>query len=149
MGDKVTSIYMAGSFTPMERIVLSANGNLQRILSAYYGAPINVVIRKCDEVEPSVFDREVDLVMSNQVICTAKGKIIIYDPECIDAVAAKKIGIGQLFRYLGVLPTFSLLTFGRNSDDNSLFRDYELSSPQLKCRFRETFKHDFLTIQAN
>jgi len=30
--------FLRGAFSPVERIVLTANGNLQRILSAYYGS---------------------------------------------------------------------------------------------------------------
>ena len=32
MGGCETSVSVAGSFSPMERVVLSANGNLQRIM---------------------------------------------------------------------------------------------------------------------
>ena len=35
------------SFTPMERIALTANGNLQRIFSSYYDAPIHVHVDSC------------------------------------------------------------------------------------------------------
>jgi hypothetical protein len=37
MGGCETHVMLGGSFTPMERVVLTANGNLQRIMSAYYG----------------------------------------------------------------------------------------------------------------
>jgi hypothetical protein len=36
MGGCETSVTIAGSFTPMERVVLSANGNLQRIMRYGY-----------------------------------------------------------------------------------------------------------------
>ena len=51
--------------------------------------------------------------------------------------------MGQLFRFLGVLPSFKLLSAGRN-DDGALFREYQLSCPQISCRFVETFAPDFL-----
>lgn len=35
------------NFTPMERIALTANGNLQRIFSSYYDAPIHVHVDSC------------------------------------------------------------------------------------------------------
>ncbi|KAL7546936.1 hypothetical protein ACHAWF_010255 [Thalassiosira exigua] len=34
-------------FTPMERIALTANGNLQRIFSSYYDAPVHVHVDRC------------------------------------------------------------------------------------------------------
>jgi len=35
------------AFSPMERIALTANGNLQRILSSYYDAPVCVRVDRC------------------------------------------------------------------------------------------------------
>lgn len=93
-----TLVSITGSFTPLERIILTANGNLQRILrflhqivsqqllndicgfttciSAYYGSTITVDIKKCDQVRYLEYDREVNLVMSGQVgfrliLCTS------------------------------------------------------------------------------
>ena len=53
------------------------------------------------------------------------------------------MGVGQLFRFLGVLPSFKLLSAGRD-EEGSLFREYELSCPQIRCRFVETFALGFL-----
>jgi len=44
-------------FTALERIVLTANGNLQRIMSAYYGAPVVVDIIKCKSIKDMLYDR--------------------------------------------------------------------------------------------
>lgn len=144
MSKKETNISVVGEFTPLERIVITANGNLQRILSAYYGAPISVVIKKCEKKSDYKYDREVDLVVNGQVACTARGEIVLHSDECIEAIESKSIGVGQLFRFLGVLPTFTLLGVGRAN--NQLWREYELSCPQLKCTFVETFSENFLDI---
>ena len=48
-----------------------------------------------------------------------------------------------MFRFLGILPSFKLLSAGRN-DQGALYREYELSCPQIRCRFVETFSLDFL-----
>jgi hypothetical protein len=37
--------------------------------SAYYGAPVKVVVRKCERIDKSTFDREVDLYLANKVSC--------------------------------------------------------------------------------
>mmetsp|Transcript_21625 Transcript_21625/g.31006 ORF Transcript_21625/g.31006 Transcript_21625/m.31006 type:complete len:124 (-) Transcript_21625:101-472(-) len=112
-----------------------------------------------------------------RVVCVATGHIELYSNECLEAIEGKNIGIGQLFRYLGVLPSFSLLAVGRvaatessewekldmefksQSQDttsavtvengqirSSLWRQYELSCPQLRCRFTERFRPDFLEL---
>jgi hypothetical protein len=39
-----------GNFSPLERVLLTANGNLQRIISAYYDAQVSVEVVKCDRV---------------------------------------------------------------------------------------------------
>lgn len=145
MGGCETHIIVGGSFTPMERVVLTANGNLQRIMSAYYGAPVSVDVKKCNKVNSSydmLYDREVDLIMGGQVFCTAVGRIELLDRSCVEAIEGKKIGVGQLFRYLGALPRFVLLEAGRK-EDGVLWRKYSLSCDQLKCEFTETFTTGF------
>lgn len=63
------------------------------------------------------------------------------------AIAEKKVGLGQLFSFLGVLPSFNLIRAGRN-DKGALWREYELSCPQLKCAFTETFAPGFLEFKG-
>jgi len=160
MGDLETHTFVNGAFTPLERVVLTANGNLQRILSAYYGSPITIVVKKCVELESGTFAREVDLVMRKQVVCSASGKITILSDDCYSAVSEGRVGVGQMFRYLKVLPSFKLLSAGRGhptpttapadtldaSAPLPLWREYELSCPQLRCQFVETFAPNFLDL---
>eukprot|EP01036_Dinobryon_divergens_P029151 gene29151-38214_t len=202
--------FLRGSFSSLERIVLTANGNLQRILSAYYGSPISVEIPLCQLLSTSStkaptnsskdsshgdlssvsirsYSREAHLLVCGKVVCVARGQIDLFSSECVEAIEGKNIGIGQLFRYLGVLPTFTLLAVGRdNSTDliggsassweqldsiysadsssyslpsplpsfspspssSSLYREYELECPQMKCRFTEIFRPGFLDLVA-
>jgi len=145
MGGCETTVLVGGSFTPMERIVLSANGNLQRVMSAYYGAPVTVIVKRCDKLDvpnKALYDREVDLVMGGQVFCTAVGRIELMDNSCVEAIESRKVGLGQLFRFLGALPHFVLLEAGRK-ENGELWRRYSLSCEQLKCEFTETFASNF------
>ena len=145
MGGCETTVLVGGSFTPMERIVLSANGNLQRVMSAYYGAPVTVIVKRCDRLDvpnKALYDREVDLVMGGQVFCTAVGRIELMDNSCVEAIESRKVGLGQLFRFLGALPHFVLLEAGRK-ENGELWRRYSLSCEQLKCEFTETFASNF------
>jgi hypothetical protein len=73
---------------------------------------------------------------------------VLYSNECKTAIEEKNVGVGQLFRFLGVLPSFNLLGVGRNPD-GALWREYELSCPQLRCRFVETFAVGFLDFPTN
>ena len=62
-----TEILLSGPFSPLERVVISADGNLQRIMSAYYNAPIQVEILNCEEIEESQFQRTVELSVLKEV----------------------------------------------------------------------------------
>ena len=67
----------------------------------------------------------------------------MFSDICKTAIEEKNVGVGQLFRFLGVLPSFKLLSSGRNPD-GALWRVYDLSCPQIRCRFVETFTSGFL-----
>lgn len=67
VGSKDVEIRLPDSFTPLERIAVSAEGDLQRIVAAYYNAAVTVAIGRCEEVEPGLFDREVDLAVHGKV----------------------------------------------------------------------------------
>ena len=92
-----TSVVIDGSYEPLERVVLTANGNLQRIMSAYYGSSVVVDVLKCDKVREREYDREVDLLVNGQKFCNAKGAIRLLDDDCVEAVESKAVGVGQLF----------------------------------------------------
>lgn len=110
---------------------------------------------------------------------------MVHDEAVLAAIESKAVGVGQLFKYLQVLPSFALLAAGRASVSSarptlhelrtvgrqqrdqivrgeevtvaqraegthvSLWRDYELSSKQLTCRFIETFTPHFLTLDQD
>lgn len=148
MGGCETHVTIDGSLLPMERVALTANGNLQRIMSAHYDAPVYVHVLKCDRLNATTFDRHVKLVVGERTFCTAVGVIELYSDECMQAVEEKNVGVGQLFRFLGVLPSFRLLNAGRRAD-GSLWRDYELSCAQLRCRFVESFAPHFLDFTSS
>jgi hypothetical protein len=73
-----------------------------------------------------------------QIFCTAQSIITVKSPECVDIVESGEVGIGQLFRYLDRLPTFSLLDAGR-MENGCLWRKYILSSSELSCLIHEVF----------
>lgn len=58
-GGMETVMEFLPDFTPLERIALTATGNLQRIISSYYNCPVIVECVKNEEVGMGVYDREV------------------------------------------------------------------------------------------
>ena len=67
MGGCETNVIINGKFSPLERIILTANGNLQRIMSAYYGAPVIVDVIKTSRLENKCYDRKVNLLVNDKV----------------------------------------------------------------------------------
>ena len=193
------------NFTPMERIALTSNGNLQRIFSSYYDAPVHVHIDFCER-RPLVFsdggngngdddgmtdfnnkldvktysqndtngesttnsnansnnneaiwDRIVHIHIHGQTICKATSIISVQDPVCIRLIENGTIGLGQLFRYLNRLPTFSLVDAGRTSSsseskdslfDGGIWRTYELKCEEMTCLIHEEFHKDAWNISS-
>jgi hypothetical protein len=123
-----------------------ANGNLQRLFSSYYDAPVHVVVDTCHATSlNNTWNRIVHLTVFEQNICTATSQITILDDDCIQLVESKTVGLGQLFRYLDILPNFTLLDAGYQ--DESMWRIYELTCRQLSCRIEERFAPNIWNIE--
>ncbi|KAJ3249810.1 hypothetical protein HDU77_007418 [Chytriomyces hyalinus] len=153
-----------------ERILLTANGNVQRILSAFYNLPITVKILKNEKTFPSAkitstldpaqlpdseiaspesptqpqilaeFDRKVQILCNNRVVCTATSTVTLCNAEYLRLIDQEKIGIGQLFRYLNILPDFELIHVGRDESGDNFWRVYSLSSgDNVHCVLKEVF----------
>jgi chorismate-pyruvate lyase len=126
-----------GISNPLDRMAVTANGNLQRLFSSYYDAPVVVEMVHCmrrqqhqqdddeDDVNVNVnnnnngtapihavWDRRVLLKVFNQTFCTADSVIVVHSQEVEDLVESGKVGIGQLFRHFNILPEFNLLKAG-------------------------------------
>lgn len=127
---------------PLDRMAVTANGNLQRLFSSYYDAPVMVVVEYCnrrkaleeqrqqandDETSSSpraaaaaaIWDRRVLLQLSGdfdndqpQTLCTADSTVVVHNQEVEELIESGTVGIGQLFRHFNVLPEFTLLAAG-------------------------------------
>ncbi|KAG0232959.1 hypothetical protein BGW42_007772 [Actinomortierella wolfii] len=138
MSKRETSLTLPDGFTGFERILLTANGNLQRLLRVEILKNEKVCLQS-DE-DPSViarYEREVNLVCESKVVCNAKSQVLIKDKDVYDLVANKGVGIGQIFRYLDRLPSFDLHGLGRT--ENTFWREYSLYIPGVDCRLLEVF----------
>jgi hypothetical protein len=159
---------MYGITNPLDRLCLTANGNLQRLVSSYYDAPVSVVVEKCCQRRiilstsddksrqqqpsstmidvttatptppPQIWDRVVHLSVYNRTFCTATSVVTVHCPLCQQLVESGKVGLGQLFRYLDLLPMFELHQAGVHND-SGFWRDYTLYCAELSCRIHEDF----------
>ncbi|KAJ3290151.1 hypothetical protein HDU76_007435 [Blyttiomyces sp. JEL0837] len=146
MSSRETAISLPEEISPMERVILTANGNVQRILSAFFNSPVKVEIIRNKRLEASEqtngssiaeYDRQVNLLCFDKVCCTATSTVVLTDERYLKLVAEQNVGIGQLFRYLNILPEFDLRNVGR--DSTKFWRRYTLSSPGVICDIEEVF----------
>ncbi|CAG8499118.1 4477_t:CDS:10 [Acaulospora morrowiae] len=160
ISSRKTSLILPDGFSGLERICLTANGNLQRILSAWFNKPIEIQIIKnvsvnttsstlksfdnCETVNhldhgnddgPILqrYDREVRLVCSNKIVCSAFSDVIVRDKKIFNLIENEGVGLGQLFR----APSFQLLRVGR--DSQSWWRVYTLKIQSIECEIKEVF----------
>lgn len=138
-----------GISNPLDRMAVTANGNLQRLFSSYYDAPVVVEMVHCtrqksDEIENSngataIWDRRVLLkIFDDQTFCTADSVVEVHSREVEDLVESGQVGIGQLFRHFNILPDFRLLAAGPIAE-GGFWRNYTLESDLVTCSIREVF----------
>mmetsp|Transcript_5899 Transcript_5899/g.9180 ORF Transcript_5899/g.9180 Transcript_5899/m.9180 type:complete len:392 (+) Transcript_5899:1063-2238(+) len=129
---------IAAGMSRLERVLSTANGNLQRIVSSWTNFPVSV--RVCYNTRMSVeghkYERQVELICDNKVFGVADSIVTLTEPELIEAVESKAVGIGQLFRQFDLLPHFQLLSICRGQKHN-LVRRYILESYGIICDITE------------
>jgi hypothetical protein len=130
-----------GLTNPLDRLVLTANGNLQRLIASYYDADVSVRVEGCSyrQENPRLWDRTVFLEVLGVEFCRADSVVTIHQESCQTLVASGQVGLGQLFRYLNILPMFSLLDAGIDPITGSIWREYTLQCDALTCQIREEF----------
>ncbi|KAJ7252788.1 hypothetical protein B0H12DRAFT_1017888 [Mycena haematopus] len=149
--------------TGLERIALSAQGDLQRILSAFFARPIVVALtyshtftkRPDDTLEPLVLpnptaiasaspespivqNRQVHLQCGGHIVCTATSAVKISSSRCAQLFLVEKYAIGQMFSKLGATPVFELLDvgIGGQADDMVTVEKGFGAGPQLWRKYR-------------
>lgn len=136
--------------TGLERIMLSAHGDLQRLLSAFFARPINIKsiyahtsprTHTASPEEPITQRREVHLVCCGKIACVATSEVTITAPLCERLFLDEKFAIGQMFRKMQTPPQFALLDCGVGFEDgkNTLWRRYTLSTEGFVCDITEVF----------
>ena len=88
------------------------------------------------------------LIILLQVFCKATSAITVHSKNCVKIVESGEVGIGQLFRYLDKLPTFTIVDAGR-CENGGLWRRYILECDELKCEILEEFVPNAWQLQLN
>lgn len=137
-----------GISNPLDRMAVTANGNLQRLFSSYYDAPVVVEMVHCTrqkqrdangDATTATWDRRVLLkLFGDQTFCTADSIVKVHSKDVEDLVESGQVGIGQLFRHFNILPEFMLRAAGP-TEDGGFWRNYTLESDLVTCSIREVF----------
>ncbi|EPQ50436.1 hypothetical protein GLOTRDRAFT_82351 [Gloeophyllum trabeum ATCC 11539] len=137
--------------TGVERIMLAAQGDLQRLLSCFFGRPISVECvsartsprsAPASPQHPITQDRQVQLLCSGRIVCVATSRVVLTSPECERLFLDEKFAIGQLFRHMRVSPRFTLLdvqTRVNARGKRELERRYMLEAEGVSCDITELF----------
>ena len=125
---------------PLDRMAVTANGNLQRLVSSYYDAPVTVVVDHCRPVigKEGVWERRVHLQVYGRTFCVADSTVQVHSDYCQELVESGQVGLGQLFRHLNILPEFALQAAGP-TNDGGFWRHYTLACPEVSCSIQEEF----------
>lgn len=144
MGGTPGQLPTLGEFEPLERVLLTANGNLQRLVSSYHNTSVSVRVVYSREVATGEFERKVTLLCGGTEFAEATSRLHITRADCISAIADGGVAIGQLFRHLNILPTFELTAAGRDAGGEQIWRDYLLSGEGVVCEIHERIRSDVL-----
>ncbi|KZT20851.1 hypothetical protein NEOLEDRAFT_1182183 [Neolentinus lepideus HHB14362 ss-1] len=136
--------------TGIERIMLAAQGDLQRLLSSFFARPISVErvyadtsprLAPASPDHPITQKRQVQLKCASRIVCIATSFVALTSPECERLFLDEKFAIGQLFRQLRVAPKFTLLKVETRAVDGKreLERTYRLETAGISCDITEVF----------
>ncbi|KAG0930833.1 hypothetical protein G6F57_011460 [Rhizopus arrhizus] len=144
LSSKNVFLRLPDEFSPMERMILQANGNLQRLLSAYYNVPSHVeIIKNIKSQGINVYyEREIKMYFENKFVYNAQSILTVKDDTVLELIEKHKYGLGQIFGHTHTAPQFTLHAVGRHGDSKgaSFWRDYSLTIPDvLDCFIRESF----------
>ncbi|KAG1752699.1 uncharacterized protein EDB91DRAFT_1044297, partial [Suillus paluster] len=134
----------------LERIMLAAQGDLQRLLSSFFARPIFIELvyangsprlRPASSEHPITQSRQVHLVCASRVVCTATSTVTITNPDFERLFLDDKFPIGQTFRKMQRNPQFTLLDVQTQvvCGKRELRRTYTLETEGFLCEILEVF----------
>eukprot|EP00747_Dinoflagellata_sp_TGD_P018847 gnl/TRDRNA2_/TRDRNA2_126774_c2_seq1.p1 gnl/TRDRNA2_/TRDRNA2_126774_c2~~gnl/TRDRNA2_/TRDRNA2_126774_c2_seq1.p1 ORF type:complete len:370 (+),score=66.05 gnl/TRDRNA2_/TRDRNA2_126774_c2_seq1:83-1192(+) len=147
MNPNLTSLTLPDEFTPVQRLLLTANGNVERIVSSFYALPVTTYVALNHRRDDGIYDRQVTLMLQGRQFMVAKSTVFFTDPSWEAQVEEQKVPLGAMFRTMDVLPTFTVHHIGRSS--TCFWRVYTISSKGMTCEITETFRLDVLGDLSN
>ncbi|KAH8813617.1 hypothetical protein DL96DRAFT_1434429, partial [Flagelloscypha sp. PMI_526] len=122
------------SVTGTERVMLSAQGNLQKFLSAFFARPIHVSLVYSNDFDttpsgertptltpnvlsasrdrPALQTRQVYLECEDKIVCICTSTVTMSNPHVANLFLVEKYPIGQTFSKLGQTANFELIEVG-------------------------------------
>ncbi|KAF7724708.1 hypothetical protein EC973_000816 [Apophysomyces ossiformis] len=113
LSSKNVFLRLPSEFSPLERMLLQASGNLQRILSAYYNVPSRVEIIMNKAVPDSEldngclnqkgtptgqrFERKINMYFADKFVYEAESVLYVKDENVLELIEKHKYGLGQIF----------------------------------------------------
>ena len=140
MAPATTFSNLPEGFTPLQRLLLTANGNVERVLSSYHNQQVQLLVvlnHKRENTSATVYDREARLLLDNRTLMTAKSTCFLTDATWSRVMEEERLPVGALFRRFNVLPTFTLHSAGIMP--GGFWRQYQLRAEGLTCEINETF----------
>ncbi|KAI0670665.1 hypothetical protein C8Q78DRAFT_1070206 [Trametes maxima] len=136
--------------TGLERIMLVAQGDLQRLLSAFFARTITIESiyshteprgAGASPENPIKQARQVHLKCGPRVLCIATSSVTVTSAECERLLLDEKFALGQIFRHLRCYPDFSLISVGAQvvEGKRELRRRYQLKTEGILCEILEVF----------
>ncbi|KAG2153297.1 hypothetical protein DEU56DRAFT_477866 [Suillus clintonianus] len=136
--------------TGIERIMLAAQGDLQRLMSSFFARPIFIErvyangsprLKPASPEHPITQSRQVHLVCASKIVCTATSNVTITHPDFERLFLDEKYPIGQTFRKKLRNPQFTLLDVQTSviGGKRELRRTYTLETEGFLCEILEVF----------
>lgn len=129
------------SFTPFQRVLITANGNIQRLVSSYFNTAVDVVVGITKRTGFGTYERVVELKCHDKTFCVAKSEIVVKDRKLCILIDQGKMESGEIFhkyRPGGTLPHFTLCQAHRKQS-NDITRTYILSTDFASVTIDEEF----------
>ncbi|KAI0781234.1 hypothetical protein BD413DRAFT_462966 [Trametes elegans] len=134
----------------IERIMLVAQGDLQRLLSAFLARTITIDCVHSNTgprgpgaspQNPVCQARQVHLKCGQRILCIATSSVTVTSPECERLLLDERFALGQIFRHLRTYPEFSLLHVDAQlvNGKRELRRKYKLETEGIMCEILEIF----------
>ena len=121
------------AFSPAQRVALTANGNLQRVLSAYHNERVTIRVLSHERESLGLWRRRVVLELADRPACVARSSVVARTRTAIEE-ASKGGGLGQLF---GIGRQAGVLAPGSRKGRGNVARVYVLSNAHLVCHIEE------------